>query len=87
MELTYELFCFLFKGPILGSELVRVMGFQWVMRSVGLVNIAYCPLLAYVTLERRKPLADEETKEYNSIDKQQACSTKYQRFHDSDDDL
>ena len=70
----------------MGSELVRGIGFQWLMRIVGLINIAYCPLLGYLAFERKKPLADEERKEYSSIEKE-SSTTKYQRFHDSDDDL
>lgn len=70
----------------MGSELVRSIGFAWIMRIVGLINIAYCPLLAYLAIERKKPLAVEENKEYSSIEKFNPA-TRYQRFHDSDDDL
>ena len=71
-------------GPIIGGEMVRSIGFQWVMRIVGLVNLAYCPLLIYVALERKKPLSQEEKKDYNSI---QMPVSKYERFYDSDDGL
>lgn len=76
---------FLFiSGPIIGGELVRSIGFQWVMRIVGLANLAYCPLLIYVAVEQKKPLSQEEKKDYNSI---QMPVSKYERFYDSDDGL
>lgn len=64
--------------------MVRAVGFPWVMRIVGIVNISYCPLLIYLTLERRK-LLTEEKKDYDTFQKPIA---PYERFHDSfDDDL
>ncbi|XP_014485151.1 PREDICTED: synaptic vesicular amine transporter-like [Dinoponera quadriceps] len=73
-------------GPIMGGEMVRTIGFAWVMRIVGIVNIAYCPLLIYLTLERRKLLTKTEgKKDYDTFQKPIA---PYERFHDSfDDDL
>ena len=32
-------------GPLVGGEMVRAVGFPWLMRSVGLLNLLYCPLL------------------------------------------
>ncbi|XP_068084836.1 synaptic vesicular amine transporter [Anabrus simplex] len=32
-------------GPLVGGELVQAIGFPWLMRIVGLLNILYCPLL------------------------------------------
>ncbi|XP_020294786.1 synaptic vesicular amine transporter [Pseudomyrmex gracilis] len=72
-------------GPIIGGEMVKAVGFPWVMRIVGIVNIAYCPVLIYLTLERRKLLAQkEQKKDYDTFQKSAA---PYERFHDSDDDL
>ncbi|XP_012523919.1 synaptic vesicular amine transporter [Monomorium pharaonis] len=72
-------------GPITGGEMVKAIGFPWVMRIVGIVNVAYCPLLIYLTLERRKLLArKEEKKDYDTFQKSVA---PYERFHDSDEDL
>ncbi|XP_034179868.1 synaptic vesicular amine transporter [Osmia lignaria lignaria] len=72
-------------GPIVGGEMVKSIGFQWVMRIIGLMNIAYCPLLIYLTLERRKSMTqDEEKKDYETFKKSVA---KYERFQESDDDL
>ncbi|XP_076631152.1 synaptic vesicular amine transporter [Colletes latitarsis] len=72
-------------GPILGGEMVKAIGFQWVMGIIGLINIGYCPLLIYLALERRKLLTqDEDKRDYDTFQK---SATKYERFHDSDDDL
>ncbi|XP_011871666.1 PREDICTED: synaptic vesicular amine transporter [Vollenhovia emeryi] len=72
-------------GPIMSGEMVKAIGFPWVMRVVGIVNMAYCPLLIYLSLERRKLLAKkEEKKDYDTFQKSIAT---YERFHDSDEDL
>lgn len=64
--------------------MVRAIGFAWVMRVVGIVNITYCPLLAYLARKERKPLGQEERREYDAVEKPR---TKYQRFWDSDETL
>lgn len=65
--------------------MVKTIGFQWVMRIIGLMNVGYCPLLIYLTLERRKLLTQQdEKKDYETFQK---SVTKYERFRDSDDDL
>lgn len=32
-------------APMFGGELVKVIGFPWLMRLIGLINILYTPLL------------------------------------------
>lgn len=32
-------------GPLLGGEAVRVLGFPWLMRLSGFLNILFCPLV------------------------------------------
>lgn len=32
-------------GPLLGGEAIHSIGFPWLMRIVGLLNVLYCPLL------------------------------------------
>lgn len=32
-------------GPLLGGEAVDTIGFPWLIRLIGLLNIVYCPLL------------------------------------------
>ncbi|XP_066586540.1 synaptic vesicular amine transporter-like isoform X2 [Prorops nasuta] len=73
-------------GPILGAEMVRSIGFRWVMQIVGVLNIVYCPLLIYLAIERRtcSPMLKDGTKKYETFQKP---GTKYERFQNSDDDL
>ncbi|KAG7200828.1 hypothetical protein KM043_003198 [Ampulex compressa] len=73
-------------GPIMGAEMVKAIGFQWVMRIVGLINIAYCPLLIYLVLERKKLAAasEEDKRDYDTF---QRSIARYEKFLDSDDDL
>ncbi|KAK9509897.1 hypothetical protein O3M35_004788 [Rhynocoris fuscipes] len=35
-------------GPMIGGELVHIIGFPWLMRSLGFVNLLYCPLLIFL---------------------------------------
>ncbi|KAL3268375.1 hypothetical protein HHI36_007491 [Cryptolaemus montrouzieri] len=39
-------------GPLIGGEAVYLIGFTWLMKIVGLMNVAFCPLL--VELEEVK---------------------------------
>ncbi|KAF3429475.1 hypothetical protein E2986_04682 [Frieseomelitta varia] len=72
-------------GPIAGGEMVKTIGFQWVMRIIGLMNVGYCPFLIYLSLERRKLLTQQDEKrDYETFQK---SVTRYERFRDSDDDL
>lgn len=32
-------------GPLLGGEVIHSIGFPWLMRIIGLLNVLYCPLL------------------------------------------
>lgn len=82
---AYKYRC-IFEGPITGGEMVRAIGFPWVMRIVGIVNVAYCPLLLFLTLEQRKLLSKKEEEEKN-YDTFQKSIAPYERFHDSDNDL
>ena len=73
------------QGPIAGGEMVKTIGFQWVMRIIGLMNVGYCPFLIYLSLERRKLLTQQDEKrDYETFQKSVA---RYERFRDSDDDL
>ncbi|XP_011296969.1 synaptic vesicular amine transporter [Fopius arisanus] len=73
-------------GPIVGSELVQTIGFSGVMRTIGLLNLVYCPCLIYLAMVRNKqPLGNnEDNKRYNSTI---ITAPKYQIFQESDDDL
>lgn len=32
-------------GPLLGGQAVHVIGFPWLMRIIGFVNLVFCPML------------------------------------------
>eukprot|EP00102_Acyrthosiphon_pisum_P025857 XP_016663067.1 PREDICTED: synaptic vesicular amine transporter [Acyrthosiphon pisum] len=36
-------------GPILGGQVVKSVGFPWLMRTVGIINISYCGLLVFLS--------------------------------------
>ncbi|GBL81355.1 Chromaffin granule amine transporter [Araneus ventricosus] len=44
-------------GPLFGGYLVKVMGFAWVMRCIGILNLLYCPLCYFL---REIPRQKEE---------------------------
>ena len=73
----------MFAGPIIGGELVRTIGFQWVMRIVGLLNLAYCLLLIYLQVMKKR-LLETESKNYNTLNNK---TIKYDKFVNSDDGL
>ncbi|XP_071441380.1 synaptic vesicular amine transporter-like [Hetaerina americana] len=66
-------------GPILGGELVYLVGFPWLMRTVGLLNILYCPLL--MILQQREitnnSIPKGEDKETQNIIMSTTTSTNY----------
>lgn len=45
-----------FSGPLLGGYFVKQIGFKWVMRIVGIVNLLYCPFCYFL---RNIPVQDE----------------------------
>lgn len=36
-------------GPLFGGELAKVLGFPWLMRTMGSINCLYGPLLLFIT--------------------------------------
>nr|KAF7439473.1 hypothetical protein H0235_001864 [Vespula pensylvanica] len=74
-----------FLGPIMGGELVREIGFRWVMRIIGVANIIYCPILLFLALRKKKSLSKEDKeKDYDTFHK---GLMKYEKFQNLDDDL
>ncbi|XP_047353152.1 chromaffin granule amine transporter isoform X2 [Vespa velutina] len=74
-----------FLGPITGGELVREIGFRWVMRIVGVANIIYCPILLFLALREKESLSKEDKeKDYDTFHK---GLMKYEKFQNLDDDL
>ncbi|KAJ8687826.1 hypothetical protein QAD02_023620 [Eretmocerus hayati] len=81
-----------FLGPMASGELVKSIGFPWVMRVAGLANVIYCIALAYLSIERGSAVLNgdgiRDRKEYDTFGNAiQKRSTEYQRFYDSDDGL
>ncbi|XP_014606710.1 PREDICTED: synaptic vesicular amine transporter [Polistes canadensis] len=74
-----------FLGPIMGGELVREIGFRWVMRIIGVANIIYCPILLFLALRKKRSLSKEDKeKDYDTFHK---GLMKYEKFQNMDDDL
>ncbi|KAL2717960.1 synaptic vesicular amine transporter isoform X1 [Vespula squamosa] len=74
-----------FLGPIMGGELVREIGFRWVMRIIGVANIIYCPILLFLALRKKESLSKEDKeKDYDTFHK---GLMKYEKFQNLDDDL
>ncbi|XP_063232479.1 synaptic vesicular amine transporter-like [Bacillus rossius redtenbacheri] len=72
-------------GPLAGGELVRALGFPWLMRGLGAVTVLYCPLLAAVG---RRPqgalLGDASAVNYQTAEDGDSGGTAYRRFLGSD---
>ncbi|KAG8177856.1 hypothetical protein JTE90_027122 [Oedothorax gibbosus] len=52
-------------GPLLGGYLVKIMGFSWVMRFFGILNLLYCPLCLFL---KDIPLLENEKMAINMKD-------------------
>ncbi|KAK3921389.1 Synaptic vesicular amine transporter [Frankliniella fusca] len=79
-------------GPMLGGALMRVVGFPWLMRSLGALCLLCSPLLALLARldmpdklpQRRRSLASQAVVNYQSGEAP-PHRTAYARFGDSDD--
>nr|CAD7576524.1 unnamed protein product [Timema californicum] len=82
-------------GPLFGGLLARSIGFPWLMRSLGLVIILYCPLLAVtarqsatVQFQRSSLLTDVPAVNYKTNEERNGtdilASSQYRRFLNSD---
>ncbi|XP_075210491.1 synaptic vesicular amine transporter-like [Lycorma delicatula] len=79
-------------GPVIGGALMQSVGFPWVMRFIGLINILYSPLL--VTLktgvieEEEKKISlmgTSDTQVNYKTSNEAITSRKYKRFYGSDE--
>ncbi|KAM7307477.1 synaptic vesicular amine transporter-like [Ixodes scapularis] len=61
-------YCF---GPGVSGYLVKAIGFPWVMRSVAMLNLLYCPLLLLL----RNPQLEEEK---NALVMNRPASSNYE---------
>ncbi|GLV32855.1 portabella [Carabus blaptoides fortunei] len=43
-------------GPLLGGETIKVIGFPWLMRLIGIINIIYCPMLLILSKDEEREL-------------------------------
>lgn len=39
----------LISGPIFGGRFVKTLGFPWLMRTIGIINVSYCFLLIFLS--------------------------------------
>ncbi|KAI5714032.1 hypothetical protein M8J76_009867 [Diaphorina citri] len=80
-------------GPLLGGELVKAMGFTWLMRCVGFINIIYCPVLILLSpnigISKRLGFTDPIVSYSATELSHKPCSKPhvehYQRFYDPED--
>ncbi|PSN56264.1 hypothetical protein C0J52_00383 [Blattella germanica] len=84
-------------GPLVGGEMVRAIGFPWLMRSVGLLNLLYCPLLAFYSYDAGYSMRALETSPMTNIpavnyktntvrdDSADSSTNLYRRFLNSED--
>lgn len=47
-------------GPLLGGEAVRIVGFPWLMRLSGFLNILFCPLVLELGEKQVRGILKEE---------------------------
>ncbi|KAG5898761.1 hypothetical protein JTB14_010971 [Gonioctena quinquepunctata] len=56
-------------GPLLGGQAIHILGFPWLMRIVGFVNLMVCPLLLELEEQKeKKPLTNNCYQPYSSIE-------------------
>ncbi|KAI5694032.1 hypothetical protein M8J75_009729 [Diaphorina citri] len=83
----------LLARPLLGGELVKAMGFTWLMRCVGFINIIYCPALILLSpnigITKRLGFTDPIVSYSATELSHKPCSKPhvehYQRFYDPED--
>ncbi|XP_046994319.1 synaptic vesicular amine transporter-like [Schistocerca americana] len=76
-------------GPLAGGQLVPAVGFPWVMRVVGALNLLYCPLLPIILTWADDEPAEEtpclqQAAEHVDYKSRGAAAFSYHRFEDSD---
>ncbi|KAK7862270.1 hypothetical protein R5R35_006641 [Gryllus longicercus] len=82
-----------FLGPFAGGELVETIGFSWLMRIVGLLNILYCPLLFILIFRearqtKKGSIVDSSTWLMNyqsNVNTSQSKNFAYKQFTDASD--
>ncbi|KAL1137723.1 hypothetical protein AAG570_009419, partial [Ranatra chinensis] len=51
-------------GPMVGGEMVHAVGFPWLMRTIGIINLLYCPLLTLLPKQHDKQVKSPKFKIY-----------------------
>ncbi|GAB0092461.1 uncharacterized protein DMENIID0001_074540 [Sergentomyia squamirostris] len=69
-------------GPLLGGELAKVLGFPWLMRSLGTINCLYGPMLLIITSRLQGTLIKSKDVLLNSGED---ANNDYKRFYNSID--
>ncbi|XP_063889103.1 synaptic vesicular amine transporter-like isoform X1 [Scylla paramamosain] len=90
-----------FLGPLVGSAMVEVIGFPWLMRSMAFLNLCYCPLLCFLGAHETTTASASETQailmaapqpnDYLShittvVQPNRQSSVTYHQLFDEDDD-
>ncbi|KAJ8977944.1 hypothetical protein NQ317_017412 [Molorchus minor] len=63
-------------GPLLGGQAVHYLGFPWLIRIVGFMNLLVCPLLLELDLEKKKKIifSEDQLPSYSSIENTQSVT-------------
>nr|XP_053640678.1 synaptic vesicular amine transporter-like [Cherax quadricarinatus] len=86
-----------FLGPLVGGAVVQKIGFPWLMRSVAILNICYCPVLFFLNsfdqsatetqaILMAAPKPHDYTSHITTIVQPRGTSLMYQQLFDEEDD-
>uniref|UniRef100_A0A0K8SU47 Synaptic vesicular amine transporter n=3 Tax=Lygus hesperus TaxID=30085 RepID=A0A0K8SU47_LYGHE len=69
-------------GPMMGGELAHLIGFPGLMRCIGVVNLLFCPLLAFLS----NTVKHEESEHVTATEAMNYSTTqKYNKFNNVED--
>ncbi|XP_006815467.1 synaptic vesicular amine transporter-like [Saccoglossus kowalevskii] len=72
-------FCLGFAlGPALSGEIVKTVGFAWLLRGIAIVNLLYCPLCYFL----RRPPAREDKQPFLNMEEKMPVSYTVQKQTD-----
>lgn len=76
---------FLFPAPMIGGELAQTIGFTWLMRIIGIINLIYGPILIFYSARiNLQPHCDKSADILlESVEVQN--KTNYKKFYNSID--
>ncbi|XP_054257050.1 synaptic vesicular amine transporter-like isoform X2 [Macrosteles quadrilineatus] len=78
-------------GPMIGGEVVHLIGFPWLLRAVGIINIVYCPLLILLSRQasstsQTAAITESYQVNYKTNEESKVSRNKYERFFNPDDE-